>query len=542
MVKTNKQENLPIQTSFMLVDGNIIEQCYDGKGSYFAIWDGKTVEYKKFIDVDGVTYEPIVAQEVVKKAIMLPTKAEDYGTDEQLDTEIKDFITKWLDIPTNVMQFALWNIKRSWVYERFHTLNYLRALGDTGMGKSRFLDTLGSIHYKPIATSGATTSAPIFRIIQKWKGTLIMDEADFSKSDEAQDIIKIINMGYEKGKWVMRCDKDEHNAIDFFDPYCPKILATRKTFTDNAVESRCITQVMRGTNKKVPYNLDASFFEDAQKLRNKLLMWRFNNYFSIDNSNYIDLGLNLEPRVMQIVNTFVSMFGNDKKQLEVFKTFIQQHQEELIDGRRSSFAGSIVEAIYNLLKNGNTDISAQDIINEGGLTDYKGNVLKPRGLSSQLRSLGFGKMVIKKVNGVTKRCVPLELEVIQNLCKRYGFDSYGVTVVTINRGTPENQQELTTKSEGSNHNNRNNSNLVTNVPLELKVEETAQKPKKPMVFKLTNAKDTLYTMLSNKEVTPIEDVLKIFPKEFAVSIEVMIDNLKKEGEIFEVKPGFIKLL
>ena len=57
---------------------------------------------------------------------------------------------------------------------------------------TRFLDTLGYLHYKPIATSGATTSAPVFRIIDKWKGTLIMDEADFQKSDEAQDIIKII--------------------------------------------------------------------------------------------------------------------------------------------------------------------------------------------------------------------------------------------------------------------------------------------------------------------------------------------------------------
>ncbi len=474
-MKKEKKEDTSIQTSFMLVNDNIVEQCYKpGKGVYFAIWDGEKVEYKDIINVDGVEYKPIMAQEVLKKAIMLPEEATDYGTDEELDNEIKEFVTKWLDIPEDVLQFAIWNIKRSWVYDRFHTLNYLRALGDIGMGKTRFLDTLGSIHYKPIATSGATTSAPVFRIIQKWKGTLIMDEADFNKSDEAQDIIKIINMGYEKGKWVMRCDKENFDTVDFFDPYCPKILATRKTFTDKAVESRCITQVMRGTNKKVPLNLNDAFFAKAQELRNKLLMWRFRNYYSIDVGKEFDLGLDLEPRVMQIVNTFVSMFGQDKKQLEVFKTFIQKHQEELIDERRSSFAGSVVESIYNLLNNGVADISAQDIIEEGSITDYKGNKLKPRGLSSTLKSLGFGKTIMKRIDGEIKRCVPMEMEVVQNLLKRYGFECNDVTVVTINRGIVENMKEHITTHKGLDHNNRYNRNTVTDVPQEIEVEKVEE--------------------------------------------------------------------
>ena len=489
-----KEKDTKIQTSFMLVNDNIIEQCYEvGKGSKFAIWDGKKVEYKKEIDINGVIHIPIITEEVIKKAILLPTKAEDYGTDEKLDEEIKVFIKKWLDIPYDVLQFALWNIKRSWVFDRFHTLNYLRALGDTGMGKTRFLDTLGQIHYKPIATSGATTAAPVFRIIEKWRPTLIMDEADFAKSDEAQDIIKIINLGYERGKFIMRCDQQDASKINMFDPYCPKILATRKTFQDKATESRCITQTMKGTNREdIPLNLNKEFFDTTQKLRNKLLMWRFKNYHDIDPDKVVDLDLDLEPRVKQIVSSFVSLFGDDEKQLDIFKVFIKKHQEDLIDERKSSWAGSIVGAIHSLLEEGVVDISSQDIIDKGGLTDRNGNPSKPRGLSSIIKSLGFEKTVTKRIGEITKRCVPMETTLLENLFKRYGYD---VTVVTVLGGVTEIQKEIELVDNGGHRNNRNNRNNVT---------QNTDSPQETPTSAIVSTGTIMYVKCNKCNNTPVE--------------------------------------
>ena len=343
------------------------------------------------------------------------------------------------------------------------------------MGKTRFLDTLGYIHYKPIATSGATTAAPVFRIIEKWRPTLIMDEADFARSDEAQDIIKIINLGFEKGKHVMRCDQNDASTINLFDPYCPKILATRRTFQDKATESRCITQVMKGTTRQdIPLNLNKDFFNTTQNLRNKLLMWRFRNYHKIDPDKIIELGLDLEPRIKQIVNSFVSMFGDDEKQLEKFKVFIKKHQEDLIDERKNSWAGSIVGAIHELLEEGVINISSQDIIDKSGLTDKNGNPSKPRSLSSTLKTLGFGKTVTKRLDEITKRCVPLETTLLENLFKRYGYD---VTVVTVLGGVYEKQKELLDVNEGGHHNNRNDRNTVTKKtpsPQEIEVEKVEE--------------------------------------------------------------------
>lgn len=419
----------------------IVEQIYKDKKSMFCIYDHNTkeIEYKNEYFEDGVVYRPLEGEEVDMNVIKLPTEATVFENEDDLDKEILDFIHTWLDIPEDIMQFALWNVKRSWVFQRFHTLNYLRALGDTGQGKTRFLDSLGYIHYKPIATSGASTSAPIFRIINKWRGTLIIDEADFQKSDEAQEIIKIINMGYEKDKYIMRCDKDDNNMINFFDPFCPKILATRRSFKDKAVESRCITQVMAGTRRTdINWNLNSDFWDAAMRIRNKLLYWRMITYFEIDPKIKIDFDMkDLEPRVQQVVQSFASLFQDDPEKKEMFKEFVENHQENLIEERRTSFDGEIVCAVHDLVSDGYTHLSNSDIIERGNLTNFNGGQMSGRALSSKLKALGFQKPIVERVNGEVKRCIPLEDKHLENLFKRYGFmspnacnTSNGVTNVT----------------------------------------------------------------------------------------------------------------
>ncbi|MBT3720252.1 hypothetical protein HN827_08765 [archaeon] len=406
----------------------LIEQLYDpvSKKNTFCIYDAEKDKYESMDEftVEGTKFKPLLGEEIQKGAIFLPSEPIDYDSDVNLQNHIKKFIHKWLDIPSDVLQFAVWNILMSWVYELFHTINYLRALGDTGTGKSRFLDALGVLHYKSISTSGATTSAPVFRIIDKWKGSLIIDEADLKKSDEAQDMVKIINQGYEKNRFIMRCDTNNFDNIRFFDPFCPKILGSRKVFTDKAVESRCITHVMRGTNRKdIPLNLNKDFYDEALLLRNKLLLWRFRNYYKIDPTNKpkIDLG-ELEPRVKQIVGSYICLFSKDKTQLKIFKEFIGKHQDEIVYERKNSFDGQIVETIHKMLSDETKYFNNADIISYGELKGYNGNVLSTQVLSRMLKSLGFKKAKLKRLGNETKRVIPLNKIHLEMLFKRYGLD------------------------------------------------------------------------------------------------------------------------
>ena len=472
--KKNKKKNY---TSGFVDEENqiIVEQVYSPKHDKSMFWEynNKTGELKHSdtINYMGDIYYPNEGDELKERAVILPYQPEDYGTDEELDKEIDDFIKKWLDVPEKVRLFGRWNAKRSFVYDKFHTINYLRAQGDTGLGKTRFLDTFGYIHYKPLFTTGATTPAPLFRIIKKWKGTLVMDEADLKFSDESADIIKIINQGYEKGKFIMRCDQNDASKIDFFDPFCPKILATRRSFQDKATESRCITHVMEITKRKdILVNLNEEFFEETRKISNKLLMWRFKNYFNIDMNKTYDMG-DLEPRVKQLVSSYVAIFSNDKTAMEEFKEYIQTYQEDLIEERKGSFEGSVVESVYNLLKRGIKDISNKMIVESGNLVNTRtGKPLTPRGVSSMLKSLGFKKAISTRIPGETnvRRCIPLEKDHLFGLFKRYGLDCYDVTVVTVVTGISDDNNivkntEKTAQTELGvpNRYNRNNRNTVT---------------------------------------------------------------------------------
>ncbi len=486
--KEPKKKKVEVSEISRIIDKEnkiIVEQVYDEKnGCRFCVYnhkDGK-IKYVKSYTHNGKKYVPIVGEEINKGAVLLPSEAAQYINDKTLDKEILEFANQWLDAPEEIMRFGLWNTKVSYVFENFHTLNYLRAQGDTGTGKTRYLDVWGHLHYKPIFTTGTTTPAPLFRIIDKWRGTIVMDEADLRKSDESEQIIKILNNGFEKGKFIMRCDQQDASKLAFFDPFCPKILSTRRSFTDKATESRCITYITAVTDRKdIPLNLNEEFFERTLQLRNKLLMWRFKNYFEIDKNIDFDLG-DIEPRVKQIVGSYISLFSTDEKQMEDFKKYIQTYQEELIVERQSSFDGSIVEAISKLLEKGLIEFDAKDIIEEGKFTDRNGKVMNPRGLSSSLKSLGFKKSEVKKVLGKTKRCIPIEQNHLDKLFKRYGFPSYAVTVVTVVTGTPEDYNsskkdpnKLDSYGSGGHHMHRNNRNSVTETkPPEFTDEEIAE--------------------------------------------------------------------
>lgn len=432
--KTNgeKKEKKDIIETSKIIDEKekiIVEQIYDEeKGCRFCVYncvDG-SIKYTKSYTFNDVEYFPIIAEEIKKKAILLPSSAEEYFEDKILDDEIIGFAKKWLDVPNEVMKFGLWNTKMSWVFDLFQTLNYLRVLGDTGTGKTRYMDVWGHLHYKPLFTSGNTTPAPLFRLINKWRGTIVMDEADLRQSDESDQIIKVLNLGFERGKFIMRCDQNDASKVDLFEPFCPKIIATRRSFTDKATESRCITHVTSATaNKDIPVNINNVFRAEALELRNKLLMWRFKNYFDIKekmkNGVEFDFG-DIEPRVKQIVQSYVYLFSNDDEGMVGFKKYIQSYQKELIGERQSSFDGGIVEAIFKIMEGGLFDLTAKDIIRKGGFLSIDGKrEMTPRALSSRLKSLGFMKGIPTRRGDHIERFIPINPEHIKGLFKRYGF-------------------------------------------------------------------------------------------------------------------------
>ncbi len=450
MKTMGEKEKIPIfTTSKYIYNNDLLEQVYDKKKkqTYFLRYNFKNDETVIMDKVEeyGRRYLPIIDELLFKEVVILPEKAIDYGTEEDLELEIDCFIQTWLDISEEHRQKAVWYILLSWVLDNLHTIPYLRALGDYGTGKTRYLDVIGGLCYKPMYVGGSVRSAPVYRVIDKWRGTAIFDEFTLQKSDETEDIVQILNNGYQRGKPVLRC-KEGTNKVVAFDPFCAKILATRNTFKDKALESRCITEILKVTGKDIPIDLNETFFKKRDELQNKLLMYRFKNWNSmkIDENLKIDFG-KIIPRIKQSFSPFVVLFQYDQNRLNDFIQYVCEYNKQVIEENASSFDGVIFNTYVDLLDNHNAEqqalddyhfaqITSTDIRNRLVNDGFK-DTLNAAVIGRHLKALGF-KTKPMKIEGKTKKILEIDDELYKNLFSRYVVTA--VTEVTVVKGNCNN--------------------------------------------------------------------------------------------------------
>ena len=286
--------------------------------------------------------------------VLLPSEPEEYGSETELVAEIQAFIHRYVDVSPLFERIASFYVLFSWVYDSFNELPYLRLRGHPGSGKTRFLLTAGALCYKPIFASGASTVSPLFRIIDAVRGTLIVDEGDFRLTDERAEIVKILNNGNGRGFPVLRSEVSPRREFNpkAYVVFGPKMVATRSYFEDRALESRCLTEEMGQLRLRddIPINLPSSYKDEARRIRNKLLMFRFRNHHKrMANESLVDR--DLEPRLNQVFIPLLSIVENEKTRKDLHDLARQYHREMIAD-RGMGMEAQILEIIR--------DIRAQD--------------------------------------------------------------------------------------------------------------------------------------------------------------------------------------
>ena len=284
------------------------------------------------------------------EVILLPSGPEEYGSEAELVAEIQAYIHRYVDLSPQFERIASYYVLFSWLYDSFNELPYLRVRGDYGSGKTRFLLVIGSLCYKPVFTTGASTVSPIFHILDAFRGTLIIDEADFRWSDDKAEIVKILNNGNNSGSPVLRSEVSRNGEFSprAFRVYGPKIVATRNLYDDRALESRFITEETgsRGLRRDIPINLPAPYKEEALHLRNKLLLHRFRNHGkTLAGDTLVDP--TLEPRLNQIFAPLISIVSDPGIRAELWEVARERHREIVAD-RGMDVEAQLLEVIRDL--------------------------------------------------------------------------------------------------------------------------------------------------------------------------------------------------
>ncbi len=323
-------------------DGTVLETILrprEAATRLVAYCDGVSAEYET-VEIDGHRYVPYSPENnlLTHRVVVLPSAVGTYDSEEGLLQEVLDFIHRYVDLSPTFDEIAAHYILMTWGYDVFNELPYLRVRGEYGTGKSRFLLTVGSVCYKPIFASGASTVSPIFRLLDQVGGTLVVDEADFRASDERAEITKILNNGNAKGFPVLRSEVTPNKEFSprAFRIFGPKLVATRHPFEDAALESRCLTEVLGGrpVRQDIPISLPRCFDDEAEALRNKLLAYRFEKFGAADEPVMV-AELGLEPRRAQILAPLLSVATSQEAKRRI-RAFVDARMESSDDRNRET--------------------------------------------------------------------------------------------------------------------------------------------------------------------------------------------------------------
>lgn len=356
MAEQPEQKTRPVSTvSTILKDGSLVEMVYrpDERRTAFVVWRDEEWIAVPHIDRDGVRLVPYSPRNnlITNGIVLFPSEPVEFGTVAELVAEVQAYIHRYVDLSPLFEQIAAYYVLFSWVYDAFNELPYLRARGDYGSGKTRFLLVTGSICYKPIFASGASTVSPLFRLLDTFRGTLVIDEGDFRVSDERAELVKILNNGNGRGFPVLRSElvgKGEYDPRAYH-VFGPKLVATRGFFEDRALESRCLSEEMgqRALRADVPISLPPDANAEALAIRNKLLLFRFRNLARCGPADQL-VDRTIEPRLNQIFVPLMSVVDDVEVRSDLLE-LARQYQREMIADRGLSTEAQVLEVIQELL-------------------------------------------------------------------------------------------------------------------------------------------------------------------------------------------------
>ena len=234
-------------------------------------------------DVDGIL--KISEQEEPDVSEMFPEQRawHEAVSGEQLLTEIKETIKQFVvaDEPS-LTAAALW-VVFTWVHHLMQVspIAHISA-PEKRCGKSVLLECLTRLSCRAIPAS-SISSAAIYRCIERWEPTLLIDEADSFMRDN-EDLRGIINSGFNKSAaFVVRCVGDDHEPTKFSTWAAKALCGIGKL--PGTIEDRAIPLILR---RKQPHEHTKKIRRTPESLwddlRAKILRWTADNQTAIKSS------------------------------------------------------------------------------------------------------------------------------------------------------------------------------------------------------------------------------------------------------------------
>ena len=212
------------------------------------------------------------------------TSGSDVMPPGQLLEELVDAFSQFIELPEEQADavyrlLALFSVL-TYSSPAFPAVPYLAINGPAGSGKTRVLDCLKQLVFRPLSVS-STTAAAIFRQLNNRGGCLLFDEAEQLNTAEAGttgELYPCLLAGYKRDGVAARCDGEDNEPKEF-SVYGPKVLTSIRELPET-LASRCINLIMqrsrRGSKKALLSPEELKYAGLWQRLRDGLHTFSIN--------------------------------------------------------------------------------------------------------------------------------------------------------------------------------------------------------------------------------------------------------------------------
>lgn len=310
----------------------------------------------------------------------------------RLATEIDAFIKSYLEMPldSDYLILAMW-VFHTYLIEKFNTTPILYFYGVKETGKSRAGEVLSELAFRAQRLT-SLTEATLFRSVELFKPTLIIDEIKLMGKGGNQGLADLMKTTYKRGLKVSRINlnKNGEDQIEYFDTFTPLVICTTESIPD-IIESRCILFTMqKNSNPQIEKMIDKKWAND---LRERLTIFRA-NYITkeLPEAQYIARGRLNE--IMFPLYLSLLLVGPERKNefIDIVKRIQKSKENE--DGM--SLEAEIVKAIDDeYQETQNKQFLTQVISKRLNEIRSENEQISDRAVSNRIKRLGFDKIRIK---------------------------------------------------------------------------------------------------------------------------------------------------
>jgi hypothetical protein len=258
-----------------LEDGTLVEMIEDpnnAANSFFAVYQNGIVEYAVKVEREDRVLLPVPRDQGILKHVRLPRGAHPCHSAAELLGRVGALILRCVDISLDDASLIAAFVMSTWFIESLAIAPYLALVGPPRSGKSTLLQVLNLVCRRPLLTADIT-SAAFYEVYEKLSPTLLVDET--LTAGNRRELFHLLKTGTTRGSVTLRKGRS-------LKAFGPKVISCTELPNDAALNSRCVIISMQETNRTNLVKLtDNKILDQADRLRNALLQYRFENYHSL---------------------------------------------------------------------------------------------------------------------------------------------------------------------------------------------------------------------------------------------------------------------